>query len=244
MPCTNATSISSHDFNMAGRHRLGYGIHGSAVLRPCSCRAGSNSAVDHAMVCDATAKQRTFRHDFYASAWRRVLHKAGIATTAEPRYGAIVGSAARAAAAGLHRGDILAVVEGQMTACDIVITHPGSASYVTAAARTTRATARRAEQRKVTAWNAVGRDSGYEFVPIAAETYGQLGSQGSQFLSMVADVAAASGISKARFVRAAHAELSCALVKGMGMVYSKSMHETVRASGRAFMEGSDVPVVE
>ena len=227
MPCTNATSISSHDFNMAGRHRLGYGVHGTAVLRPCSCRAGSNSAVDHAMVCDATAKQRTFRHDSYASAWRRVLHKAGIATTAEPRYGAIVGNAARAAAAGLHRGDILAVVDGEMTACDIVVTHPGTASYVASAAQTTRATARRAEQRKVTAWNAAGCDSGYAFVPIAAETYGQLGIQASHFLSKIGDVAAAGGISKARFVRAAHAELSCALVKGMGTVYSRSMHETV-----------------
>ena len=49
----------------------------------------------------------------------------------------------------------------QMTACDIVVSHPGAASYVAAACRTTRATARRAEQRKVSAWNQVGRDSGY-----------------------------------------------------------------------------------
>jgi hypothetical protein len=196
------------------------------------------------MVCDATKNQRTFRHDSYASAWRRVLHKAGIATTAEPRYGAIVGNVQRAAAAGLHRGDILAVMEGQMTACDIVVTHPGSTSYVATAAQTTRATARRAEQRKVTAWNRVGRDSGYEFVPLAAETYGQLGAQGSRFLSQVADIAAAGGVSKAAFVRAAHAELSCALVKGMGKVYSTSMFETVRASGRSFNAGLVVPVAD
>ena len=71
-----------------------------------------------------------------------------------------------------------------------------------------------------------------------------VGIQGSHFLSKVADEAAADGVSKARFVRTAHTDPSCALVKGMGMVCLQSMHETVRASGRAFMEGSDVPVVE
>ena len=131
-----------------------------------------------------------------------------------------------------------------MTACDIVVSHPGATSYVAAACRTTRATARRAEQRKVSAWNQVGRDSGYDFVPIAVETYGQLGTQGTQFLSCVADVAAAGGASKAAFVRAAHAELSCALVKGMGAVYAASMFETVRAAGRNWRPGAEVPVAD
>ena len=244
IPTAHSTTLSTPDFVMAGRHRLGYGLHSTVRQLPCSCRAGQASAHDHAMVCDATAKWRTFRHDIYATAWRRVIRMAGLAASAEPRYGALVGSAARAAAAGLRRGDVLALLEHALTVLDAVVTHPGAATYVAAAARTAGSAARAAEREKVRSWLKVGRDSGYEFVPLAVETYGRMGVQASRFLSTLGDVAARGGVSKAAFVRMAHRELSCALVKGMGGVYATSQFTLARAVGRMFQEGSPVPVAD
>ena len=90
----------------------------------------------------------------------------------------------------------------------------------------------------------MGRDSGAAFVLNAAETYGRLGQQATRFLSELADIAAKGSVRKSSFVRMAHTELSCALVKRMGKVCSASVHETVRAAGRGFLEGSAVPVAE
>jgi hypothetical protein len=245
MPTAPATTLSPYAFKAAGRLRLGYGLDTRVALRPCLCRAGEAASADHAMVCDACKKQRTFRHDILASAWRRVLCNAGIAACMEPRYGALVGDIARAAAVGLHRGDILAVIDGSMSALDIVVSHPGASTYVSAAARAAGATAKVAERGKVRDWRRIGgHESGYDFVPLATETYGRLGVQAARFLKEVADYAARKGVSKSAFTRMAHTELSCALVKGMALVWNAGMFATARAAGRGFQEGQDVPVAD
>jgi hypothetical protein len=73
---------------------------------------------------------------------------------------------------------------------------------------------------------AAGGGGGYTFVPLAMESYGRLGKEASGFLSKLGDIAAAGsrGVSKAAFVRAAQ--------------------QLVRAGGRGFLPGSDVPVAE
>ena len=101
------------------------------------------------------------------------------------------------------------------------------------------------EQGKLRAWRGIGGDdSGYSFVPVAVESYGRLGVRATRLLSEIADVAARGGAPKGAFVRMAHAQLSCALVKGMGKVYASSMQATVRAAGRAFQDGNPVPVAD
>ena len=79
---------------------------------------------------------------------------------------------------------------------------------------------------------------------MATETYGRLGVQAARYLNDVADYAARKGVSKSAFVRMAHAELSCALVKGMAQVWNAGMFATVRAAGRGFLEGGDAPVAD
>ena len=53
-------------------------------------------------------------------------------------------------------------------------------------------------------------------------------------LNEVASYAARKGMSKSAFMRMAHAELSCAVVKGMAFVWNAGMHATARAAGRGF----------
>ena len=85
----------------------------------------------------------------------------------------------------------------------------------------------------------------YDFVPFAVESYGRLGASAQSFLKQLGAVAAADGkISQAAFVRSAYREVSCALQRGLGRMYGRSLFNIARASGRQFMPGLDVPVQE
>jgi hypothetical protein len=82
-------------------------------------------------------------------------------------------------------------------------------------------------------------------VPFGVETYGCLGDSAQSFLQQLGDVAASRGaISKAAFVRSAYREVSCALQRGLGLQYGRSLFNIARASGHQFLPGLDVPVQE
>jgi hypothetical protein len=88
-------------------------------------------------------------------------------------------------------------------------------------------------------------DAGYEFVPLAVESYWRLGGAASSFLSSLGDIVAADGrVSKAAFMRSARAELSCQLCHGNGRMIYASTFVIVRARGRTFTPGSPVPVAD
>ena len=83
------------------------------------------------------------------------------------------------------------------------------------------------------------------FVPFALESYGRLGAPARNFLTRLGDIAAGRGnISKSAFVKSAYKEVSCALQRGIGLMYARSNQNIARASGRQFMPGCDVPVQE
>ena len=106
-----------------------------------------------------------------------------------------------------------------------------------------RAAAAKAEREKRREFEEFGDGAGYVFVPLAAESFGRLGLSASRFLSTLGDIAQAraADVSKARFVRHARQELSCALVRGNGRVYSKYMMQYARAAGVQFLPGLDEP---
>ena len=90
-----------------------------------------------------------------------------------------------------------------------------------------------------------GDGAGYDFVPLATETFGRLGKAAARFLSDLGEFAAGDGrASKAAFVRSARATLGCALCRGNGGVYRSSLSAVARAVGRQFVPGCDVPVDE
>ena len=129
---------------------------------------------------------------------------------------------------------------------DAVVTHPGSPTYERRAAEET---GHAAEQRALTKHrdfkNIAGEGAGYQFVPLAMESYGRLGSEAARFLDELGHVAAESGhVSKAASVRATHRRVSCAIVRGNARVCNKAAEQIVRRSGRTFTSGGDVPVAE
>jgi hypothetical protein len=246
LPGASTTRLGDAAFVSAGQHLLGLGPQTAVAVAPCQCRAGGAAHADHAMVCTTTKGMATLRHDIWASAWRRAIRKAGCASSAEPAYNGLRSPLRRQQAAGMHRGDILAVLPGgRVVVLDCVITHPAAPSHVRAAARTSGAAAAKAAKTKVSAFRSRQGACEYEFVPLVAESYGRLGVEAARFLSQLGDIAAEGGkVSKELFVRTARQELSCALCRGNGLMYYRSTFEIALAGGRAFLPGCEHPLDE
>jgi hypothetical protein len=117
---------------------------------------------------------------------------------------------------------------------------------VSAASRTVGAPAAVAERCKRGAFAALGEGAGYDFVPLATESYGGLGPAALAFLSELGTMAASHNgrLSKSASVAGALQELSCALCKGNVRMYHASMFSLARAASRRFMPGLDVPVAD
>ena len=239
LPTSPATRLNDDDLIMAGRHRLGLGPGLGTGPAPCTCGRGDASAPDHAQVC--ALSDDIFRHDLMVNTWRGIIRDAGCATSREPPYSGVVG-----AAAGLRRGDIIAVLgPNRVIVADVVVTHAAAASYLPKAAYESGAAAARAEQRKRTSVGNMVANAGFDFVPLATESYGFMGKAALQLLSDVGDIAASSGrVKKHAFIRAALTRLSCTLARGNGRMYATSVFAVSRALGRNYMPGRDVPVAD
>jgi hypothetical protein len=147
---------------------------------------------------------------------------------------------------GQRRGDIMAILPGgQIDIVDVVVTHPARQDCLGQACTRAGLAAQRAEEGKVRAFRRFGDAGQYEFVPFALESYGRLGASAQSFLKRLGEVAAGrSNVSKSAFVRSAYKEVSCALQRGIGLMYARSTLNIARASGRQFMPGCAVPVQE
>jgi len=246
VPCTPGLTLNDADFVIGGgRHRLGLGVPVGIPAPPCVCGAGCAGTPDHAMICRRCNGMMSVRHNFSVSTWRGILSDSGCPTSMEPGY-AEFREHGEHGNAGMKRGDIFAVMpDGRLVITDIVITHPSAPTYVGAASRAAGAAAKVAERTKRRAFEALGEGAGYDFVPLAMESYGRLGKTALAFLSDLGTAAASRNgrLSKSAFVASALKRLSCALCKGNGRMYHASMFSLARAAGRQFMPGSDVPVV-
>lgn len=238
------TTLGDNAFVTGGRHRLGLGVPTTVAPPPCTCGMGCAASPDHAMVCKSVAKMTTMRHDILASAVRRVICRAGCASSMEPPYRHLRASAQQGGGAGLHRGDVLVVLpDGELSIVDVVVTHPAGQSAVGAASARTGAAAKAAEDGKQRAFRRFADAGQYAFVPFAVESFGCLGASAVRFLKQLGEVAASQGrVGRSAFVRSAYREISVALVRGNGLMYGRSLFTVARASGRSFLPGMDVPV--
>ena len=201
-------------------------------LRPCHGLHGK------------TNRYNTLRHDFLASAVRRIVSRASCPSSMEPSYRHLRPARSSGVSEGLRRGDVLAVLpDGRIVIIDVVVRHSAAPSYAREASRYDGAAARHAERLKRREFAHFADGAQYDFVPFAVESYGRLGPAAMGFLSALGDVAASGGhISKSAFVAGALKELSCALQRGNGRMYGHSLFRIARASGRQFRPGCEVPV--
>lgn len=241
-----ATTMGDNTLVMAGRHRLGLGIPCSSPQRACFCGADLAGSPDHCMECKHLRKWQTMRHDTVVSTVRQIATSAGCPSSLEPPYRDVRDEDLPAGEEGSHRGDILVVMpDGGISIVDVVIGHPGCSSYVKSASATTGALARRIERQKVLDFNKFSDAGSYTFMPFGLESYGRLGAGAVEFIKKMGDIASAGGrVSKTAFIQSAYRAVSCALQKGNGALYAKSVFRFAQSAGRSFVPGCDVPVQE
>jgi hypothetical protein len=81
----------------------------------------------------------------------------------------------------------------------------------------------------------------YTFVPVAVKSHGRLFKDAVDFLHMVAEWGAGSGLQQAgkgTWLMSFYREVSCALQR---LMYAKSAERLIRSQGRHFRPGAAVP---
>jgi hypothetical protein len=245
LPVAPALQLSDADFVCAARHRLGIAnMPANAPAVQCFCNECVQPGnLDHAMTCNTLSGANTLRHEILKGIWRRSAGRAGVATSEEPELRPLRGQD-RSGNFG-DRGDILLVLQSALTVTDISVIHPAARTYVRAAAATAGSAAAVRDQQKRARYDRGGDTGGYAFVPLSVESYGRMGVPAMQLLNTLADTAAASGaVVKGDFVRNTLRELSVGLCKGNGILYRAGLKILARASGRAFLSGTDVPTAD
>ena len=235
LPVVPTTRLENIVFETHGRIRLALGQATNARLPPCRCTIGDPTSADHPMVCNQTKGEAKMRHDLVTDPVCQGLRKSGAACVKEPRYGDLSRTALQAANAAGTRGDIMAVLKGQVIMTDTKIIHPAAASYRHAAARRTGAAAKKAEQDKWRTFRANGGgDSGAVFVPTVVESVGRLGQELQRFINKLGNNVGESGGCKRTFVRHMLESISCALARGNTRMYNVCLFQRLRGAGSGF----------
>jgi hypothetical protein len=199
------------------------------------------------MVCRARTKGVTLRHDLLLGAWRRIAHRAGVATAVEPAMSRL---RARTAQPTRERGDLLAVLpEAGLVVADVSVVHPAAMTYARNASRTDGAAAAARDQEKRLKYGVGSQVATHGFTPLSTETYGRMGAPAHAFLKDLASAAASSAaagfeVTTSAFKAGALRELGTALVRGNEVVYREALCVYARAGGTAARPGAAVPTVE
>jgi hypothetical protein len=253
LPCTQTLELKSGEVRTGLRHRLGLSMLPSntpAVQCDCGTTLRPTEA-DHGMRCPSLAAHTTLRHGILKGILRRVVHRAGIASTQEPtlrRLPGLAGGAGTSAKGASTRiethGDILLALPGGITIADISITRPLAINTLAAAATTAGAAATRREQQKRATYSRV-EPNGYPFVPFSVESYGRIGQPAMKLLHALGDEAAGPvGVTRASFVAGALREISIGLCRGNFFMYRVRLGMFAESSGTGFQAGMRVPTDE
>lgn len=196
------------------------------------------------MVCKARTKGVTLRHDLILGTWRRIAHRAGVATAVEPAMSRLRSRDARPTS---ERGDLLAVLpETGLVVTDVSVVHPAAQTYVRAASQTDGAAAAARDQAKRLKYGVGTQPTSHGFIPLTTETYGRLSQPAHSFLKTLATAAASSAsagaeVTTSAFKAGALRELSVALVRGNAIVYREALTVYATAGGTAALAGATVP---
>ena len=136
------------------------------------------------------------------SSWRRIVGRAGVATTRQQSISEHLRADAAHPQGSAVYGDILAMFPRRLTVAYVSVIHPGADTFVSAAAATSGAAAKVRDDQKCRRYNRAG-SAVYRMVPLSHESYGRMGQPASQLLNELAILASSSGaVGKAQFVRA------------------------------------------
>jgi hypothetical protein len=181
-------TISDAAFASGMRHRLGLSqMPPGALVVACDCaERRPPPTADHAMVCNARTKGMTMR----LVPWRRIAHRAGVATAVEPAMERLRAGTERAS---LERGDMLVVLlDEALVVTDVSVVNPAANSFFQRAAHRAGAAASLRDASKFRKYSGSGQVAGGSFTPLSLESYGHLGRPGMQLLQTLAAAATSS----------------------------------------------------
>ena len=225
LPVAPTLRLSDGHFRSAMQLRLGLlQMLDAAVGLPCGCKHMlQETDAEHALLCDLLSGAGTLRHDILVGFWCRAAYRAGIASSKEPVYRELqrqavaAGRGAQRGHSGGQRGDALLVMPEGVLVTDVAVVHPTAETYLQEAARRDGSAAAVRGNDKVTAFEALGANGGYEFKPLIMESFGRLDKPAMTLLSRLADIAAEGGkVSKEVFMANTLKELSVGLCRGNG----------------------------
>ena len=244
LPTASFLQLSDADFRIGLRLGLGLSQYpANAPQTTCFCGAVLRASnIDHAMRCTSLRGSTTLRHNLVSATWRRVAHRAGIATSSEPllrRLGDV------GKQDGDSRADIMVVLPKEIVVGDISVTHPAATTYAAAASKEDGAAAAGREHAKHRRYPT--ESTAYRLFALVHESFGRLGQEGHQLLRMLANTAAGASIESIRareFLSNAYRELSVSLIRGKGILFRASQYTFARASGSAITPGLTCPTAE
>jgi hypothetical protein len=142
------------------------------------------------MVCKACSKGIALRHDLLLGAWRRIAHRAGVVTAAEPAMARLRWQAVQPTG---ERGDILALLPSVgLIVADVSVVHPAASKFVRAAAQTDGAAAAGRDREKRLKYGVGEQIAAGGFTPLSTETYSRMSSVAHTFLKSLTDAAMSS----------------------------------------------------
>ena len=165
-------------------------------------------------------------------------YKPGQASTREPADSDLQGEAFMdAALVNGRRVDFLVFDFAGSIGADVMITDPTVPSYVEKGwdeSRLLREFERAKREKHVL--------NGATMIPLVMTTFGKLGSSAVSYLLCLADVACSTGsVDRDVWLRIAKQCLSCALVRGSGVVFRHYYKSIAKCAGNDYRDGAVVP---
>jgi hypothetical protein len=133
----------------------------------------------------------TLCHDTLKGILRRIIYRAGVASSLEPILRRLPSQAAGGAPAydDGARGDILLVLRDAVTVADVADIHPQGVAALTAASGTPGAAVAHRDAQKVASYGTL-EPHGHLFVPFSVEPSSRLGAPAMKLLHKLGDEAA------------------------------------------------------
>ena len=207
--------------------------------RPLVCECGKPFSPGQAMRCRCCAGVRTVCHDISVeSGWRACVHKSGQSSTREPADSDLQGEVLMdPALVNGRRVDFHVFDLAGSIGADVMITDPTAPSYVERGwdeSRLLRECERAKRVKHVL--------NGATMIPLVMTTFGKLGPSAESYLQSLADVACSTGfVDRGVWLRVAKQFLSCALVRGRGVVFRHYYKSIAKCAGKDYRDGAVVP---
>jgi hypothetical protein len=236
LPIVSNCHLGDEDVVCALRYQLGV-CPASMQDRPLTCECGKLFSPGQAMRCRCCAGVSTGCHDVAVECgWRACVERSAQASTRERADALLQGDAVLdPSLVNGKRVDFHVFDNSGSVGCDVTIVDSTCPSYLGKSKAVLFREAEQAKSRKHVL-------KGATMVPLVMSTFGKLGPAAEGYLQNLASVACSTGVvDRGVWLRIFRQYLSCALVRGRGIVFRHYYRILAKSAGKDFRDGAVVP---